>query len=175
VLIVIKGVPGFGCPRFQDKLSGKTQTLSQVLVTNRIRDSKYSHGNAAPFHTSVATCPIGDPVIVSMLSARMGDRAAVQEVALTAFQKLADYDETRSFTAWVLGIANHKAIDWLRANGPWTHWMKAPMRTALLSIPPALTRYPFLPSFTSSYRQTEERVLQRCEVNQHERIFLWSI
>jgi RNA polymerase sigma-70 factor, ECF subfamily len=62
------------------------------------------------------------PVVVSVLSARIGDRAAVedvvQEVALAAFQKLADYDETRSFTAWVLGIANHKAIDWLRANGP---------------------------------------------------------
>jgi RNA polymerase sigma-70 factor (ECF subfamily) len=62
------------------------------------------------------------PVVVSMLAARIGDRAAVedlvQEVALGAFQRLADYDPTRSFTAWVLGIANHKAIDWLRANGP---------------------------------------------------------
>ena len=62
------------------------------------------------------------PVVVSVLAARVGDRTAVedlvQEVALGAFQKLADYDETRSFTAWVLGIANHKAIDWLRANGP---------------------------------------------------------
>src|SRR5687768_4508167 len=62
------------------------------------------------------------PVVVSMLAARIGDRAVVedlvQEVALGAFQKLADYDETRSFTAWVLGIANHKAIDWLRSNGP---------------------------------------------------------
>jgi RNA polymerase sigma-70 factor (ECF subfamily) len=61
------------------------------------------------------------PVVVSMLTARIGDRAAVedlaQEVAMGAFQNLADYDGTRSFTAWVLGIANHKAIDWLRRNG----------------------------------------------------------
>ena len=62
------------------------------------------------------------PVVVSVLAARIGDRVAVedlvQEVALAAFQKLADYDETRSFTAWVLGIAQHKAVDWLRRNGP---------------------------------------------------------
>jgi RNA polymerase sigma-70 factor (ECF subfamily) len=62
------------------------------------------------------------PVVVSMLAARVGDRSAVedlvQEVALAAFQQLASYDQSRSFTAWVLGIANHKAIDWLRRNGP---------------------------------------------------------
>lgn len=62
------------------------------------------------------------PVVVSVLAARVGDRAAVedlvQEVALAAFRQLAQYDETRSFTAWVLGIAQHKAVDWLRRNGP---------------------------------------------------------
>jgi RNA polymerase sigma-70 factor (ECF subfamily) len=62
------------------------------------------------------------PVVVSMLAARVGDRAAVedlvQEVALAAFEHLAQYDESRSFTAWVLGIASHKAVDWLRRNGP---------------------------------------------------------
>jgi RNA polymerase sigma-70 factor, ECF subfamily len=62
------------------------------------------------------------PVVVSVLAARVGDRVAVedlvQEVALAAFQQLEQYDEARSFTAWVLGIAQHKAIDWLRRNGP---------------------------------------------------------
>ncbi|HEX3133086.1 MAG TPA: RNA polymerase sigma factor [Planctomycetota bacterium] len=62
------------------------------------------------------------PVVVSVLAARVGDRVAVedlvQEVALAAFQQLEQYDESRSFTAWVLGIAQHKAIDWLRRNGP---------------------------------------------------------
>src|ERR1043165_702955 len=62
------------------------------------------------------------PVVVSVLAARGGDRAAgedlVQEVALAGFQQLARYDGSRSFTAWVLGIAQHKAVDWLRRNGP---------------------------------------------------------
>jgi RNA polymerase sigma-70 factor (ECF subfamily) len=61
-------------------------------------------------------------VVVSMLAARIGDRSAVedlvQEVALAAFQQLPTYDESRSFTAWVLGIAQHKAVDWLRRHGP---------------------------------------------------------
>ena len=61
------------------------------------------------------------PVVVSVLAARIGDRVAVedlvQEVALAAFKQLHQYDESRSFTAWVLGIAQHKAIDWLRKKG----------------------------------------------------------
>lgn len=75
----------------------------------------------AQFHFTRLWLP-AQPVVVSMLAARIGDRAAVedlvQEVALAAYQQLAAYDESRSFTAWVLGIANHKAIDWLRRNGP---------------------------------------------------------
>lgn len=61
------------------------------------------------------------PVVVSLLTLRLRDRAAVddltQEVALAALQGFADYDTTRPFTAWVAGIAQHKAIDWLRKNG----------------------------------------------------------
>lgn len=61
------------------------------------------------------------PVVVSMLTLRLRDRAAVddltQEVALAAFKAFASYDETRSFTTWAVGIAHHKVVDWLRRNG----------------------------------------------------------
>ncbi|GDY11473.1 DNA-directed RNA polymerase sigma-70 factor [Planctomycetota bacterium] len=61
------------------------------------------------------------PVVVSMLTLRLRDRTAVddlaQEVALAAFQGFAGYDDSRSFTSWVVGIAQHKAVDWLRRNG----------------------------------------------------------
>lgn len=61
------------------------------------------------------------PVVTSLLTLRLRDRAAVddltQEVALAALQGFAEYDATRSFTAWTVGIAQHKAIDWLRRNG----------------------------------------------------------
>lgn len=61
------------------------------------------------------------PVVVSMLTLRLRDRAAVddltQEVALAALQAFAEFDAARSFTAWTVGIAQHKAIDWLRRNG----------------------------------------------------------
>jgi RNA polymerase sigma-70 factor (ECF subfamily) len=39
-------------------------------------------------------------------------------VALAAYQGFAGFDGARSFTAWALGIAHHKAIDWMRRNGP---------------------------------------------------------
>jgi len=62
------------------------------------------------------------PVVVSVLTAQLRDRTAVedvmQEVALAAFQALPGFDERRSFTGWVVGIAQHKAVDWLRRNGP---------------------------------------------------------
>jgi RNA polymerase sigma-70 factor (ECF subfamily) len=65
---------------------------------------------------------MAQPVVHSLLVARLGDRMAVddvaQEVALAAFQRLESYDDTRSFTAWALGIAHHKATDWLRLHGP---------------------------------------------------------
>lgn len=61
------------------------------------------------------------PVVVSVLTAQLRDAAAVedvmQEVALAAFQALAGFDERRSFTGWVVGIAQHKAVDWLRRHG----------------------------------------------------------
>lgn len=61
------------------------------------------------------------PVVVSMLTLRLRDRAAVddltQEVALAALQGFSEFDATRSFTAWTTGIAQHKAVDWLRRNG----------------------------------------------------------
>jgi RNA polymerase sigma-70 factor (ECF subfamily) len=62
------------------------------------------------------------PVVVSVLTAQLRDHAAVedvmQEVALAAYQALDGYDEARSFTGWAVGIAQHKAVDWLRRNGP---------------------------------------------------------
>ena len=65
---------------------------------------------------------LAQPVVISMLIARMGDRTAVddvaQEVAIAAFAQWDSYDSRRSFTSWVLGIAQHKAVDWLRRFGP---------------------------------------------------------
>lgn len=39
----------------------------------------------------------------------------VQEVAAAAFGAFATYDEGRSFTSWVLGIAHHKALNRIRS------------------------------------------------------------
>ena len=65
---------------------------------------------------------LAQPVVISVLSAQLRDQQAVddvmQEVALAAFQALSGFDERRSFTAWVVGIAQHKAVDWLRRHGP---------------------------------------------------------
>jgi RNA polymerase sigma-70 factor (ECF subfamily) len=37
-----------------------------------------------------------------------------QEVFITAYRSLASYDSERSFGAWLLGIARHRALHWLR-------------------------------------------------------------
>lgn len=40
----------------------------------------------------------------------------VQQVGMTAAERFADYDETRSFQAWVLGIARLKVLRYYRDN-----------------------------------------------------------
>ena len=90
------------------------------------------------------------PVVVSVLTAQLRDRTAVedvmQEVALAAFQALPGFDERRSFTGWVVGIAQHKAVDWLRRNGPrrsgavsYTHLNSSDEGTALYGTPMTAT------------------------------------
>ena len=61
------------------------------------------------------------PAVASTLVVLLRDRHAVedalQEAALAAYRSFADYDTGRSFTAWAIGIARHKAIDALRRRG----------------------------------------------------------
>lgn len=61
------------------------------------------------------------PVLVGYVAAMVRDRAAaddiVQSVALTAVEKLDDYDETRSFEAWIIGIARFKVLQHYRTVG----------------------------------------------------------
>jgi RNA polymerase sigma-70 factor (ECF subfamily) len=55
------------------------------------------------------------PAVASFLTALVPDPHAVddliQEVALTVYRRLDDYDERRSFTGWALGIARYKALE----------------------------------------------------------------
>lgn len=58
------------------------------------------------------------PAVAGVLWAMVRDPHAVddllQEVAAAAFRGLESWDPGRSFTAWAVGIARHKAVDWLR-------------------------------------------------------------
>jgi len=61
------------------------------------------------------------PAVASALQVLVRDPHLVddllQEVAFAAYQAFAGYDPGRSFTGWALGIARHKAIDWMRREG----------------------------------------------------------
>lgn len=58
------------------------------------------------------------PVLAGYIGALVRDRAIVddiqQSVALTAVEKMDEYDDTRSFEAWVIGIARHKVLQYYR-------------------------------------------------------------
>jgi RNA polymerase sigma-70 factor (ECF subfamily) len=55
------------------------------------------------------------PTVAGFVRGLVPDRAAVddilQEVAVALFAQFADYDQTRPFVAWALGIAKHKIQD----------------------------------------------------------------
>ena len=61
------------------------------------------------------------PVLAGYVGAMVRDRAAaddlVQSVALTAVEKMDDYDDQRSFEAWVIGIAKFKVLQHYRTVG----------------------------------------------------------
>ncbi|MBX2850119.1 MAG: sigma-70 family RNA polymerase sigma factor [Phycisphaeraceae bacterium] len=61
------------------------------------------------------------PVLAGYVGAMVRDRAAaddiVQGVALTAVEKMDDYDDQRSFEAWVIGIARYKVLQHYRTVG----------------------------------------------------------
>jgi RNA polymerase sigma-70 factor (ECF subfamily) len=61
------------------------------------------------------------PVLAGYVGAMVRDRAAaddiVQGVALTAVEKMDDYDDQRSFEAWVIGIAKFKVLQHYRTVG----------------------------------------------------------
>ncbi|MFK7788932.1 MAG: sigma-70 family RNA polymerase sigma factor [Phycisphaeraceae bacterium] len=61
------------------------------------------------------------PVLAGYIGAMVRDRAVVddllQGVALTAVEKMDDYDEARSFEAWVIGIARFKVLQHYRSAG----------------------------------------------------------
>ena len=61
------------------------------------------------------------PVLAGYVGAMVRDRAAaddiVQAVALTAVEKMDDYDDARSFEAWVIGIARFKVLQHYRTVG----------------------------------------------------------
>ena len=61
------------------------------------------------------------PVLAGYVGAMVRDRAAaddiVQGVALTAVEKMDDYDDARSFEAWVIGIARYKVLQHYRTVG----------------------------------------------------------
>jgi RNA polymerase sigma-70 factor (ECF subfamily) len=40
----------------------------------------------------------------------------LQQVAVTAVEKYPEYDVSRSFSAWVIGIARHKAMNYIRTS-----------------------------------------------------------
>lgn len=61
------------------------------------------------------------PVLAGYVGAMVRDRAVaddiVQAVALTAVEKMDDYDDQRSFEAWVVGIARYKVLQHYRSVG----------------------------------------------------------
>lgn len=61
------------------------------------------------------------PVLAGYVGAMVRDRAAaddiVQGVALTAVEKMDEYDQNRSFEAWVIGIARFKVLQHYRTVG----------------------------------------------------------
>lgn len=61
------------------------------------------------------------PVLVGYVAAMVRDRTTaddiVQSVALTAVEKMDDYDPARSFEAWVIGIARLKVLQHYRNVG----------------------------------------------------------
>ena len=60
-------------------------------------------------------------VLTGYVNSLVRDRAAaddiVQSVALTAVEKMDEYDESRSFEAWVVGIARFKVLQHYRNAG----------------------------------------------------------
>jgi RNA polymerase sigma-70 factor (ECF subfamily) len=62
------------------------------------------------------------PAVASTVIALVWDRHAaddlVQEVAVAAYEGRDRVAPGRDFTAWAVGIARHKAVDWLRARRP---------------------------------------------------------
>lgn len=61
------------------------------------------------------------PMLAGYVGSLVRDRAAaddiVQSVALTAVEKMDDFDEQRSFEAWVVGIARYKVLQHYRSTG----------------------------------------------------------
>ena len=56
--------------------------------------------------------------IPQTLRARLGPEDLVQEVWFRAYKKLADYDGTRPFRAWIFGFANRVLLEVLRQRRP---------------------------------------------------------
>lgn len=61
------------------------------------------------------------PVLAGYVGSMVRDRVIaddlIQSVALTAVQKMDEYDEDRSFEAWVIGIARYKVLQYYREVG----------------------------------------------------------
>jgi len=61
--------------------------------------------------------PIVSAYVHSLIFSFHDAEDVIQEVAITLAQRYDSYDPTREFVPWVLGIARHKALDHLRAQG----------------------------------------------------------
>ncbi len=61
--------------------------------------------------------PIVSAYVHSLIFSFHDAEDVVQEVAITLAQRYDSFDPTRDFVPWVLGIARHKALDHLRAQG----------------------------------------------------------
>ena len=65
------------------------------------------------------------PVVEAYLNSLIRNRATaedvLQQVALTATEKFGEFDHSRSFTGWAMGIARHKTLQYFNRAGSDRH------------------------------------------------------
>lgn len=75
------------------------------------------------------------PVVQAYLSSLIRDRAlaedVLQQVALTATEKFDEYDPSRSFTGWAMGIARNKTLQYFARSHSDRHHFSSDLLTKL--------------------------------------------
>lgn len=88
-----------------------------------------------PAHNLTLLWMQAQPAVEAYLNSLIRDRTTaedvLQQVALTATQKFEQYDTSRSFTGWAMGIARLKALQYFERAGSDRHYFSSELLTQL--------------------------------------------